>query len=92
MNRFTKDVYSANDLHRIANWYGCSGLSFHSYDLENINLFAEALKRVQGVEDVEISEPNQYGITCVNWTPKTNLAYAICNSIVEMFRTDIICY
>ena len=92
MNRFAKDLQSANDLYRVANWYGCSGLSFHSYDLENINLFAQALQCVKGVEDVEIGEPNQYGITSVSWTPKTNLAYAICNGIVEMFRTDIICY
>ena len=92
MNRFFKDVCSANELHRIANWYGSMGLSFHSNDLENIELFASALKGVKDIEDVEISKPNQYQITHVNWTPKTNIAYAIGNSIVEFFRTDIINY
>jgi hypothetical protein len=87
MNRFTKDVYGANHLYRVANWYGCLGLSFHSHDIENIELFAQALQGVKGVEDIEICEPNEYGITFVHWTPKTNIAYAISNSIVEMFRT-----
>ena len=89
MNKFFENVCSANDLHRVANWYGCSGLSFHSHDIENINLFAAALQGVKDIEDVEISEPNQYGITFVHWTPKTNIAYAIADAIVEMFRTDI---
>ena len=92
MNKFAKELQSANDLFRVANWYGCSGLSFHSSDLENIYLFQQAISAVNGVEDIEITTSNEYGITSVHWTPKTNMAYVICNGIVDMFRTDVICY
>ena len=85
MNKFRTDLQDANDLHKCTNHFGSFGRSFKANDLDNINLFVEALKAVKGVEDIEISNPNEYDVVMIWATPTTNISYAICRAICDNF-------
>lgn len=88
MNKFLSDLQDANNLYRCTNGYGSSGLSFNSNDIEEINLYVEALKAVKGSGDISIGDPNEYGITMVWCNPETNIATAIIRAIVGQFVSN----
>ena len=88
MNKFLTDLQDANDLYRSTNWYGSSGLSFRSEDIEEINLYVEALRAVTGAGDIQVGQPNEYGITMVWCEPQTNVASAIVRAITDNFVTN----
>lgn len=88
MNNFFTDLQDANDLYRSTNWYGSSGLSFRSEDIEEINLYVEALKAVNGAGNIQVGQPNEYGITMVWCNPETNIATAIIRAIREQFVSN----
>lgn len=85
MRRFENLVSEANDLHRVTNWYGSSGLSFYAHETERINLFVEALQTVSGIANISVSKPNKYGVISVWCDPTTAIASAIFRTIAEAF-------
>lgn len=85
MPKFTNALQDANKLFKCSNWFGSCGRTFRADDLENINLFIEALKAVDGVEVDEPGPANKYGFITVWYTPKTNIAYAICATLLDGF-------
>ena len=85
MNNFEKGIQEANGLYRNLGKYGNCGRCFPAWDVEGIHLFTEALKGVNNV-DIEkqyITPGGDY--VFVNFTPRTNIAYAICRSILDHF-------
>lgn len=85
MRQFENLVSEANDLHRVTNWYGSSGLSFYAHETERINLFVEALQTVSGIENISISKPNKYGVVSVWCDRTTAIASAIFHAIAATF-------
>lgn len=88
MNKFCRNCDEALKLHAVTNWYGQSGLSFRADNQEGIVTFAAALRSVEGIEDVEVCEPNDYGIVTVSYTPTSAIAYAIGIAISSSFKEE----
>lgn len=88
MNQFCKNCDEALKLHAVTNWYGQSGFTFRADDHESIVTFAAALRTVEGIEDVEVSKPNDYGIVTVSYTPTSAMSYAIGIAISSSFKSE----
>ena len=57
--------------------------TFKSNDYENIALFVKCLHGIKGVENIEESKPNNYGITSVWYTPTTITAHMLCRALCD---------
>lgn len=88
MNQFCRNCDEALKLHAVTNWYGQSGFTFMADDQESIVTFAAALRSVEGIEDVDVSKPNDYGIVTVSYTPTSAIAYAIGFAIASSFKVE----
>lgn len=88
MSKFIRVCDDAVKLNTCTNWYGLRSLTFHADDRENITTFAAALRTVEGIKDVEVSKPNEYGIVSVSYTPTNAIAYAIGDAIISSFIKD----
>ena len=88
MNTFENSLNDARDLFCVSGWFGSCGRSFEAKDSEQINLFIEALGAVPGLENITVSDPNQYGIVSVWCDPNTAVSCAIYRAICEAFTNN----
>ena len=67
--------------------YGNRGFTFDINDTDNIYRFVNALHNVKNVEDIEVSEINAFGIVSVSFSAKTDIADALCSTLIDAFKT-----
>jgi hypothetical protein len=59
--------------------------TFLAHDTEQIGLFVNALQEVRNVEDIKVSEPNDFGIVSVCYRPCGIIASLVCRAICQSF-------
>lgn len=88
MSKFRKDCDNALKFSAGTGWYGKFGRKFNADDNENIVLFAAALRTVEGIEDVEVGNPDDRGGVLVSYAPKSAIAFAIGMAISSSFKSE----